>query len=289
MINPENKRPVSVEDLLRLKRAERPPAEFWVRFERELRAKQLAAIVEKRPWWTTAMPRLFAGLKRYQVPLGASAILAVTFVSVRHYQTPAPAPHPVPAAPSVEVAAIAETPTLALNFPAPAIVVAEVSELPAAPVVVAAVEENSANAEPMVLSASTSPGRLSEMVPWLGHEQAEPEAVGVPAVQALYAANLATVKATHPELARRFLGEAGGSENKVVATHKVTDPMARMRGPSDYRRERLLASAPGFAGNTSVSGMKNGERIARRLSEDRLTEEAISRVKVGGDRFSFKM
>ena len=42
-MNQENKRPVTLEDLLRLKRAERPAAEFWVRFDRELRAKQEAA------------------------------------------------------------------------------------------------------------------------------------------------------------------------------------------------------------------------------------------------------
>ena len=42
---------VSLGELLRLKRAERPEPEFWARFEQDLRAKHLAAIVEKRPWW----------------------------------------------------------------------------------------------------------------------------------------------------------------------------------------------------------------------------------------------
>ena len=50
-MNRDGKRPVSVEDLLRLKRAERPPDSFWADFDRQLRAKQLAALVEKRPWW----------------------------------------------------------------------------------------------------------------------------------------------------------------------------------------------------------------------------------------------
>ena len=40
-MNPESTRPIVIEDLLRLKRAERPPAEFWSTFDRELRAKQL--------------------------------------------------------------------------------------------------------------------------------------------------------------------------------------------------------------------------------------------------------
>ena len=35
---------VSLEDLLRLKREERPTSEYWSQFDRELRAKQLAAL-----------------------------------------------------------------------------------------------------------------------------------------------------------------------------------------------------------------------------------------------------
>ena len=50
-MKPHRQRPVSLEDLLRLKRAERPPAEFWQDFDRQLRAKQLAALVQSRPWW----------------------------------------------------------------------------------------------------------------------------------------------------------------------------------------------------------------------------------------------
>ena len=78
----EGKRPVTLEDLLRLKRAERPPAEFWAQFDRQLRAKQLAALVEKRPWWRT---RVFAGWSRIHLPLGAAAVLALTFVTVRDF------------------------------------------------------------------------------------------------------------------------------------------------------------------------------------------------------------
>jgi hypothetical protein len=75
---------VTVEDLLRLKRAERPPAEFWVGFEEQLREKQLAALVERRPWWH-GVATLSARLGWMRVPVGATAILAVTLVSIRHY------------------------------------------------------------------------------------------------------------------------------------------------------------------------------------------------------------
>ena len=73
---------VTLEDLLRLKRAERPPVEFWAEFDRTLHAKQLAAIVEKRPWWRRRHTWLRGG--RCSLPLGAAAALAVTFATVGH-------------------------------------------------------------------------------------------------------------------------------------------------------------------------------------------------------------
>ncbi|HWA25619.1 MAG TPA: hypothetical protein VG734_08165 [Lacunisphaera sp.] len=72
---------VSVEDLLRLKRAERPGPEFWTNFEGELRQRQLTALVQKRRWWhelSTLMQR------RIYLPAGAAAILAFTLVAVRY-------------------------------------------------------------------------------------------------------------------------------------------------------------------------------------------------------------
>lgn len=85
----ENSEPkkVTIEDILRLKRAERPSPEFWGRFERDLRAKQLAAIVEKRPWWVAMrVPQIARRLSRFQVPVGAAAVLALSFVVVREYR-----------------------------------------------------------------------------------------------------------------------------------------------------------------------------------------------------------
>lgn len=89
MINHDRKRPVTLEDILRLKRAERPSAEFWSQFDRELRVKQLAALVEKRPWWRTiSLGRILGGVRRFHLPLGATAVLAATLFSVRDFQAP---------------------------------------------------------------------------------------------------------------------------------------------------------------------------------------------------------
>ena len=80
---PMDQRPkITVEDLLHLKRSERPTAEFWTGFERELRQKQLTALMEKRPWWRE-VPRLIT--RRAYLPVGATAILAFTLVSVKYY------------------------------------------------------------------------------------------------------------------------------------------------------------------------------------------------------------
>ena len=81
-MKPESNRPVSIEDLLRLKRAERPPAEFWGEFDRQLRSKQLAALVAKRPWWQR-LPRLVPTFVRYRFVLGGTAVAAMAFVTLR--------------------------------------------------------------------------------------------------------------------------------------------------------------------------------------------------------------
>src|SRR5262245_54731386 len=82
MSNLDQRPKITVEDLLRLKRTERPSPEFWSGFERELRQKQLAALVEQRPWWRD-LPQLLS--RRAYLPVGATAILAFTFVSVKFY------------------------------------------------------------------------------------------------------------------------------------------------------------------------------------------------------------
>jgi hypothetical protein len=65
----------SLDELLRVKRAERPPSEFWKRFEDELRAKQLAAIVAPRPWWQSLSLAL-SGHRAALTVCGAFAFLA---------------------------------------------------------------------------------------------------------------------------------------------------------------------------------------------------------------------
>jgi hypothetical protein len=75
---------VTVEDLLRLKRAERPQPEFWAEFEQGLRQRQLAALVERKPWWN-GLSVLSVRFGWLRLPVGATAVLALTLISVRQY------------------------------------------------------------------------------------------------------------------------------------------------------------------------------------------------------------
>ena len=83
MPDSHHRSPLTIEDLLRLKRAERPSPEFWARFESELRQKQLAALIERRPWWQT-LPQVLARPRMF-MPVGATAVLVLTLVSVKFY------------------------------------------------------------------------------------------------------------------------------------------------------------------------------------------------------------
>lgn len=145
MPNTDQRPKVTVEDLLHLKRAERPDAEFWTGFERELRQKQLTALLEKRPWWRE-FPQLLA--RRAYLPVGATAILAFTLVSVKYY-APAQLPQvegPVAGAPvaiddhhvsTVAARTVVSSPLvnrsdLPISAPADSALVADSAAMPAA-------------------------------------------------------------------------------------------------------------------------------------------------------------
>jgi hypothetical protein len=63
---------ISLEQLIQLKRAERPPASFWDDFDQELHRRQLAALVNVEPWYRRA-GRALAAIARRLAPAGAGA------------------------------------------------------------------------------------------------------------------------------------------------------------------------------------------------------------------------
>lgn len=261
------KKPVSVEDLLQVKRAERPRAEFWADFERELRAKQLAAIVEPRPWWSPFI-RMGARVSRHQLPVGAAAILALSFVTVREYR----APHAIhPELPEIAAMSVyregqarASAPVLATPAPAAAQIDAEVSAAPTEAV------------------AALDVGKVAHTVALLEEPAA---AVLEPTPSARYiAANLAAAQADNPGLMDEVFG---ATARRADMREPVRDPLAQMAVPGESRRSRLLATAlPAVAGAAEVEIVET-ERVSRHLTEDRLYD-SISRIGVKGDRVAFK-
>mgnify|MGYP001288414033 CR=1 FL=1 len=70
---------VKVEELLRLKRAERPSEAFWHRFDGELHQRMLQTLVKKDPWHVQAL-RCLSGRIAQTVAVGAAAVVVAMMV-----------------------------------------------------------------------------------------------------------------------------------------------------------------------------------------------------------------
>lgn len=267
MIPPEQKPSVSIEDLLRLKRAEQPNAEFWVNFERELRQKQLTALVQKRRWWHE-LPLVLS--RKVYVPAGAAAIVAFTLATVR-YSTP------------MSVVQVENT--------APRIVAADpaVETLPVT--VVGSTERSSGRHEeslapsvqahreavPAVAAAGSATTDMVGLLPMQTAQEVE-----TPSARSI-AANLANLEQDQPELANSVMGSRLSSPARaqtVAAVQSDTDS-------DSSRRYRLIARyADHSVSPEPVAPALVRERIARRLGDD--ITDRISRLGVEGSRVSLK-
>lgn len=276
---PDPKRPVTIEDLIRLKRAERPPAEFWAEFDRELRAKQLAALVEKKPWWQS-LPAVFGGWRRYHLPLGATAILAVTFLSLREAGEQSALPQPV-SAPAAAGKAVAETGTRETAVRGSPDALAEKRSMaPAA--------ETAAPVVPVAASTSeaVSPGELSRIVALVSDTSGEASADLTPPSARYIAANLAAAAApVDSSLRRSLLVAPAVAENRSVRG-AVVEPLSQITPPAEARRARFI-SAMAVAGINDLGG-RSAEREARKLSDDRLNDH-VRRFNLKANSLSMKL
>lgn len=120
MLPDRPQRPLSVEALLRAKREERPGAEYWARFDRELELRMRQALLRSRPrrdrWsrlWRTALVALSGG---FAVAGGLGAFILLSSGVPVMLATPpsAPAALPTVAARGQATDTVAEvtTPTL---------------------------------------------------------------------------------------------------------------------------------------------------------------------------------
>ena len=78
-INDAHKKEVKVEDLLRLKRAERPDEVFWNTFDRELHQRMLLTLVKKDPWYVQVL-RGVSGRIAQTAAVGAAAVFLALMV-----------------------------------------------------------------------------------------------------------------------------------------------------------------------------------------------------------------
>ena len=78
-IKSAHKKEVKVEDLLRLKRAERPGEVFWNTFDRELHQRMLQTLVKKDPWHVQVL-RGVSGRIAQSAAVGVAAVLLTMMV-----------------------------------------------------------------------------------------------------------------------------------------------------------------------------------------------------------------
>ncbi|MBK9990285.1 MAG: hypothetical protein IPP19_06020 [Verrucomicrobia bacterium] len=256
MNEPERKTKISLEDLIQFKRAERPPAEFWAEFEQAMRTKQLAAIVETRPWWRNlATSRV---LVRWCVPLGATAVVAMTFGSFRGFIA-----QQGPVVPVNNVAAIVES-----NVESTSSDFSNTTEQ----VAVAT-----------ILVADTTSD--SDLVRAGGSAQVAIDVSDNPTVQQ------PAVDAGASELVLAQLNDNlnATSVPTVAARAPAIEPLAQVITPRDSRRARLLAYSVTFDPHAADSSdaVRSRERITRRISDEAIYD-SITRLGLSGDRFSIK-
>ncbi|MCD8481689.1 MAG: hypothetical protein LR015_02800 [Verrucomicrobia bacterium] len=74
---------VTLEQLLQIKRCEKPAPEFWDEFDRKLKSRSLQALVEKPSFWAR-LPRLMLRAGLIAFPVGATALLS--FILIPHQE-----------------------------------------------------------------------------------------------------------------------------------------------------------------------------------------------------------
>ena len=283
-------RKITLEEVLRLKRAERPDPVFWAEFEQQLRAKQLAAIVERRPWWHLDLLRVSSGISRLRVPLGATAVLALTIVSVHQFRSSNSVsvlavpgqegvssdefvqadPVDLPLGASRSTSAYDGTAIVASNLPPKLTDTESTVSSPAA--------ASGSGSNSMLLWLDEMSGDLGDR--WAHHtSDLDVQFTG------LRSSRLGLAESMPPP-AHGF-----GSLRQDIRSDDLVEPLTQVTAPSEPRRARLAALvAPASLKSTSRASSPDRvrERMISRLSEDELYN-SVSRLGVakGGLRLSF--
>ncbi len=267
-MNPEKKRSVSIEDLLRLKRLERPATEFWPEFDRQLRAKQLSALVGKRPWWQDiSLSGVLTGFRRYQVPLGAAAIVALTFVSMRmtEHKVSSVLEHSITEN-SVQV------PVKSVALPLDRIQGVASVAVPekSGNLIVAAAVVATGPALELATEEATADG-FSHFIPLLGVPDGDAFNASVATPVNYGKSAYASGAAMEPVVVNSLLGNASRFESHGMVTRATVEPLQQITSPNERRGHRILTAMVSMA--SVESAMRTTERAASRLSEEQLYDQ----------------
>lgn len=272
---------VSLDDLFALKRAERPSEEFWQDFQRDFHVRQRAEAIEPKRWWFV-LPRVFAGFSRYQMPMGAAAVLAVTFLSFRDYREPGfevAYSTPQVTAPSVPER-VPDLPVM-VDVSPEVVAIDSTHELETLAVQEAQVAE-------AVAQPSAEPVELSPMVVWAGpagHVADLKPVTPTPSQQSI-AANLASAEAEQVQVGRLL----GMPEVDLAAVISKSESLNQVTVPEPTRKRLFVYQGSGAEFNSGFereSGRDTHSLIANRISNDELYE-SVSRVTAGGDHLTLK-
>jgi hypothetical protein len=251
-----SQRPVALEDLLRLKRAERPPEAFWADFDRGLREKQLAALLRSRPWWQRwADGGFWPAWGRLAFPLGAAGLITGFFLLPRTGGENTAA---------AGLAGLTEPPSSEVALVVP-VVQAAAPELAAPDWSVLAPEVVPAGVEPVALAVAAA-----AVVAPAGPV---PEAAPAPALVAMDSFPMTWAAAGRAETvaAGSLLGASNRFEARAPNARSVVEPLQQMVPPGERRGARILTA---MVSMTAVEGGPRAtDRVASRLSEQRLYDQ----------------
>ncbi len=277
---------VTLDELLRLKRAERPSVDFWAGFERELRAKQLAALVGRPAWWSVSWARVRAAMVRVVVPLGATAALVLTALNFNGNG------QVVPALVSKPAAVVARTTANAPAVPAAAlarldqteaVVVAEPASQPAMDFAAFTPAPQSVVAEPTpdnVALAESGPARLTITTPWSGESGRADETLAMAAPAPLSEVDGFAAAAPLPEFT---LSQAG-----LTAEHGFPVKSPGFTSPALYQLVAMSRPSDGAGRLAPVAEAQAREHVRRGLTEDRLFISSRSMVGFEGSAMSMR-
>jgi hypothetical protein len=264
-MNQDNKNKVTIEGLMRFKRLEQPTPEFWRSFDTELRAKQLAAIVSKRPWWSSIIAP-FAYVKRHPAIAGSAAALVLTFTSYQYLHRSSNSDYST----STQQGVADNLGTLAQSATRIASQATDVSRV--------STSASQVSYKPTVASTEQDSRFKSSGF------RTEFSDIDSPAARSI-AVSLAAAQASHPEMISQLMG----LQSRIVSVdvpQYSTEPLEHVTSPAEERRARLLAaSLPTVKRSDERMGNAGIERTLSSLSEDRLYQ-SIRRYDVGGQKIS---